>query len=306
VSGGFNRRLEIVSRDEGRPGPVGLGGVAPSSRARSGRRERAATTFLATTFSVTTLVLRTTLSVTTTHFRVVFFEESMDDKTTIEPDEDNLGLPESADDSEGTDIADFEPPRRGPGRPRGATKNLGGEARQRAELVNALRRVALGKSRRVSASTGKQIFSAPTYDQQLRAAEILAGMSPDPSTPDVANVSEAELRQALAAYYVPTPPPRAIDPEPIEPVTDPSDGGVIAHITDRDEIEKFIAKQAKPQPADDENERRFPTGFSWRRVWDHATSKHQFHLFNPAGQHCGIRRDEARATKWCCDEGVIS
>jgi hypothetical protein len=86
-----------------------------------------------------------------------------------------------------------------------------------------------------------------------------------------------------------------------KPVADPTGGEVIS-ISDPKLIAAFDAELAKPKgPADT---RTFPNGFSWRRTFDPTIGQEVFDLFNPAGERCGTRKSESRATKWCEGEGA--
>jgi hypothetical protein len=90
--------------------------------------------------------------------------------------------------------------------------------------------------------------------------------------------------------------------KPIAPQVD-RDGGVVTSITDIEQIRKFDAQFAAAAPAGPQRDREFSNGFAWQRTTDDV-GREVFVLFNPAGDNCGIRRDEARATKWCELEGA--
>jgi hypothetical protein len=111
------------------------------------------------------------------------------------------------------------------------------------------------------------------------------------------------LRKALLAYVPEPPPPRV---EPVEPQVDPADpGSVVTSVTDIEEIRRFDREHAAPKDSSTDS-KTFPTGFSWRKRYDAAISKDVWDLYNPAGDHCGVRRTQERADQWCENEGSIT
>jgi hypothetical protein len=86
------------------------------------------------------------------------------------------------------------------------------------------------------------------------------------------------------------PPPKVADP------------GELISITDPEVIKRWDAEQ-RAKPVIDPNVRTFANGFSWRRTFDPTINHEVFDLFNPAGERCGTRKSESRATKWAEREG---
>jgi hypothetical protein len=89
------------------------------------------------------------------------------------------------------------------------------------------------------------------------------------------------------------------------PDSDTPDSKIIS-ITDAAQIRRWDSERAAlSKPNGSANSRTFPNGFRWVKRYDAAISKHVYDLFDAGGSHCGVRRDEARASQWCENEGSI-
>jgi len=223
--------------------------------------------------------------------------------------EDSLDRSDDAPQSEGTDIAEFEPAKRGRGRPKGYPKTGGRKKKEPGEhdeLREQLQRVALGKPRQVSGPTGKVYWCHPTHHEQIEAARIVLGMS-SPAAAKAEEPDEAKLRAALLAY-APAPPPPRIEPAPVyEPAqADPSSpGSYIVH--DPAELQKYIGRSAETgNPVDDGSSKTFPNGWRWEKVFDRSVSAYRWNVFAPGNVHAGIRRTEEKATALCQSEGDVT
>jgi len=242
----------------------------------------------------------------------------MDDN--YEPyDEDNLGFTDTGAQSVGAPLELAEPVKRPRGRPRGYPKT-GGRVKSpiAAAVIKRLEQIASGEKVTLRGPTGKLVPTFPSLSEQLRAAEVLAGLVPDVQaiaapTPEPAKPVEAdpdELRRALLENVLASlPPPPAPAADDIAPKVDPADGGTVISISDPAEIAKFDAKlrsggNAKSKA--DANTRKFATGFYWEKKFDPTISQTVFDLFNPQGDHCGVRKTEERANRWCELEGACT
>src|SRR5262249_51444889 len=112
-----------------------------------------------------------------------------------------------------------------------------------------------------------------------------------------------QLRRAVEEYAASVVPvevrviePRASVYEPTKP--DPTSPGSYV-ISDPSELQKYLSKQ----PIANSHERRFDSGWSWRKVLDTTTGKHQWHIHDPSGAHAAIKRSEEAATRLCENEG---
>jgi hypothetical protein len=201
------------------------------------------------------------------------------------------------------------------GRPKGLPKT-GGRRKETARsvavaaaphIVKHLAKIAAGERVKTSGPTGKEIYAAASLSEKLRAAEIITQLVVEPPPPEPkAPVEDApeppaveDVRKALLdALGV---PPVIEAPEP---QVDPTDGGVVTHITDPEAIKAFDRQLANPKKPVNSNSKTFENGFGWERRHDAATRKDVFDLYNPQGLLCGHRRSQERADSWCENGGA--